>query len=147
MGMKTHHTGSASLWSPVDTDISGLRSPHTGLRWNMCCHCTALQMPDTNHRAADVCTQHGFSQNIAQSIELIQQLHSRIQTSPMWCKMLLLTVQTSHLFTHPSPARAALIDYVKVHAVHLFVRCVVCCPEEEKFCSSHIRRFSGSSFS
>lgn len=65
----------------------------------------------------------------------------------MRCKMMLLTVQTSHLFTHPSPARAALIDYVKVQAVHLFVRCVVCCPEEEKFCSSHIRGFSGSSFS
>lgn len=53
-------------------------------------------------------------------------------------------MQTAHLFTLLSPARAALIDCVQIHAVHLPVHCVVCCPEEERVCYSHIIRFSGS---
>lgn len=51
--------------------------------------------------------------------------------------MPLLTMQTAHLFTLPSPARAAIIDCVQIHVVHLPVHCVVGCPEKEKFCYSH----------
>lgn len=43
-------------------------------------------------------------------------------------------MQTAHLITPLSPARAALIDCVQIHAVHLPVCCVVCCPEEERLC-------------
>ena len=58
--------------------------------------------------------------------------------------MQLLTMQAAHLFTLPSPARAALIDCVQIHVVHLLVHCVVCCPEEETFCYSHMIGFYGS---
>lgn len=57
-------------------------------------------------------------------------------------KMLTLTMQTAHLFTHLSPTRAALIDCVPIHTVHLPVHCVVCCPEGEKLCYSYIIGFS-----
>lgn len=48
--------------------------------------------------------------------------------------MQILTIQTAQLFTLLSPARAAFIDCVQIHAVHLLVGCEVCCPEEEKRC-------------
>ena len=48
--------------------------------------------------------------------------------------MLILTMQTAQLFTLLSPARAALIDCMHIHAVHLPVGCEVCCPEKKKLC-------------
>ncbi len=47
--------------------------------------------------------------------------------------MITLTMQTAHLVTHLHPARAALIDCVQIHAVHLPVHSVVRCPTEIKY--------------
>lgn len=58
------------------------------------------------------------------------------------CKTLLLTMQAAHFFTPLSPSWAALVDCVQIHVVHLPVCCVVCCPEKEMSCYSHMIAFS-----
>lgn len=140
MGKKTHHIGIASLWSLVDTDISGQPSLHIGLHWNMYWRHTPLWIPHIiHHKSADVCNWHFSCLILVLNIKLIYTTAIRDIR-----KMRLRTMQTADLFAHPSPTRAALIDCVQIHTVHLPVHCVVCCPEEEKFCNSHSIGFSGS---
>lgn len=131
VGKKTHHIGIASLWSRVDTDISGQPSLHIGLHWNMYWHHTPLRIPHIiHHKSADV-------QYVTDNFScLIMVLNVKLICTTAIrdiLKMRLLTMQTADLFTHPSPTRAALIDCVQLHTVHLPVHCVVCCPEEETF--------------
>lgn len=111
---ETHHAGSASLQILKDNDKSDPRFLHIFLRWDKCRHCTLLQMLHSIYRqfAGTPATVHFY----------------RV----MWkSSTYALTMKTAHLIFLLCPSRTALIDCVQIHAIHLLIRHVVCCPEEE----------------